>query len=155
MRIAVSADEETGVARAVVEAARPRPRAAAARRAGRGERDDWAWASEAAARDVADGRAEQAVVCCWTGTGAWIAANKVPGSGRRCAATPRPPRRTAVERRQRARAVAAHHVRGGARGDPRRLVRARAVRRRRRPREHRAPGGHLTAGAWVQAASEN
>ena len=44
-----------------------------------GERDDWAWASEAAARDVAEGRAEQAVVCCWTGTGASIAANKVPG----------------------------------------------------------------------------
>ena len=44
-----------------------------------GERDDWAWASEAAARDVADGRAEQGVVCCWTGTGASIAANKVPG----------------------------------------------------------------------------
>jgi ribose 5-phosphate isomerase B len=44
-----------------------------------GERDDWAWASELAARDVAAGRAEQAVVCCWTGTGASIAANKVPG----------------------------------------------------------------------------
>jgi ribose 5-phosphate isomerase B len=44
-----------------------------------GERDDWAWASEAAARDVADGRADQAVVCCWTGTGASIAANKVDG----------------------------------------------------------------------------
>jgi ribose 5-phosphate isomerase B len=43
------------------------------------ERDDWAWASEAAARDVAEGRAEQAVVACWTGTGASIAANKVPG----------------------------------------------------------------------------
>lgn len=43
------------------------------------ERDDWAYASEAAARDVAEGRAEQAVVCCWTGTGASIAANKVPG----------------------------------------------------------------------------
>ncbi len=44
-----------------------------------GDRPDWAWASEAAARDVAEGRAEQAVVCCWTGTGASIAANKVPG----------------------------------------------------------------------------
>lgn len=43
------------------------------------ERDDWAYASEAAARDVAEGRADQAVVCCWTGTGASIAANKVPG----------------------------------------------------------------------------
>ena len=44
-----------------------------------GERDDWAWASEAAARDVAEGRADQGVVCCWTGTGASMAANKVPG----------------------------------------------------------------------------
>ena len=43
------------------------------------ERDDWAWASEAAARDVAAGRAEQGIVCCWTGTGASIAANKVGG----------------------------------------------------------------------------
>lgn len=43
------------------------------------ERNDWAWASEATARDVAQGRAEQGVVCCWTGTGASIAANKVDG----------------------------------------------------------------------------
>jgi ribose 5-phosphate isomerase B len=42
-------------------------------------RADWAWGSEAAARAVADGRADQGVVCCWTGTGASIAANKVPG----------------------------------------------------------------------------
>jgi ribose 5-phosphate isomerase B len=28
---------------------------------------------------VATGRADQAIVCCWTGTGASIAANKVPG----------------------------------------------------------------------------
>jgi ribose 5-phosphate isomerase B len=43
------------------------------------ERDDWAWASEAAARDVAAGRADQGIVCCWTGTGASMAANKVTG----------------------------------------------------------------------------
>ena len=43
------------------------------------ERSDWAWASERAARDVVEGRAEQAIVACWTGTGACIAANKVPG----------------------------------------------------------------------------
>lgn len=43
------------------------------------ETSDWAWASESAARDVAEGRAEQGVVCCWTGTGASIAANKVAG----------------------------------------------------------------------------
>ena len=40
---------------------------------------DWAWGSEAAARAVADGLADQGVVCCWTGTGASIAANKVRG----------------------------------------------------------------------------
>ena len=80
MRIAVSSDERTGVASAVVSELRSRghdvlPHGALAAE----ERDDWAWASEAAARDVADGRAEQAVVCCWTGTGASIAANKVRG----------------------------------------------------------------------------
>ncbi|RYX90851.1 MAG: galactose isomerase [Comamonadaceae bacterium] len=39
----------------------------------------WALASASAARDVAEGRAEQAIVCCTTGTGATIAANKVAG----------------------------------------------------------------------------
>ncbi|HUB75895.1 MAG TPA: RpiB/LacA/LacB family sugar-phosphate isomerase, partial [Solirubrobacteraceae bacterium] len=43
------------------------------------ERADWAWASAAAATDVVEGRADQAIVCCWTGTGAAIAANKLPG----------------------------------------------------------------------------
>ena len=44
-------------------------------------RNGWRTAEElqAAARDVAEGRSEQAIVCCWTGTGASIAANKVPG----------------------------------------------------------------------------
>jgi ribose 5-phosphate isomerase B len=80
MRVAVSADERTGVAGALVEELRrrghePLPHGALVD----GERDDWAWASEAAARDVAEGRADQGVVCCWTGTGASIAANKVAG----------------------------------------------------------------------------
>ncbi len=80
MRIAVAADELTGIATSIPDELRRRgydlilhgayePR----------ERPDWAWASESAARDVADGRAEQAIVACWTGTGASIAANKVPG----------------------------------------------------------------------------
>ena len=80
MRIAVAADENTGVAEAVVAQLRNRGHEPLVHGAlAAGERPDWAWASEAAARDVADGRAEQAVVCCWTGTGASIAANKVPG----------------------------------------------------------------------------
>ena len=80
MRIAVAADERTGVADAVVEELRRRGHEPVTHGAlSEAERDDWAWASEAAARDVAEGRAEQGVVCCWTGTGASIAANKVRG----------------------------------------------------------------------------
>jgi ribose 5-phosphate isomerase B len=80
MRIAVAADEHTGIAAVVVEQLRARGHATVLHGAlNEDERDDWAWCSEAAARDVAEGRAEQAVVCCWTGTGASIAANKVGG----------------------------------------------------------------------------
>ena len=80
MRIAVSSDERTGVASALIEAVRARGHEPLLHGAlAEEQRDDWAWASESAARDVADGRAEQAVVCCWTGTGASIAANKVRG----------------------------------------------------------------------------
>ncbi len=81
MRISVAADESAGIAEALVRELRARghdviPHGALAD----GERADWAWSSEAAARDVTTGAADQAVVCCWTGTGASIAANKVPGA---------------------------------------------------------------------------
>ena len=80
MRISVAADERAGVADAVVEQLRERGHEPLLHGAlNVDERDDWAWCAEAAARDVADGRAAQAVVCCWTGTGASIAANKVAG----------------------------------------------------------------------------
>jgi ribose 5-phosphate isomerase B len=80
VRISVAADERTGVADAVVEELRRRGHEPLLHGAlNEDERDGWAWCSETAARDVAEGRAEQAVVCCWTGTGASIAANKVEG----------------------------------------------------------------------------
>jgi RpiB/LacA/LacB family sugar-phosphate isomerase len=80
MRIAVSSDERTGMAQALVDELRRRGHQPTLHGAlADGDRPDWAWASEAAARAVAEGRADQAVVCCWTGTGAAIAANKVPG----------------------------------------------------------------------------
>ena len=80
MRIAVAADELVGVAEAVVEELRARGHEPVPHGAlNPDERADWAWASETAARAVAEGTADQAVVCCWTGTGASIAANKVPG----------------------------------------------------------------------------
>ncbi|MGO9319416.1 MAG: RpiB/LacA/LacB family sugar-phosphate isomerase [Solirubrobacteraceae bacterium] len=80
MRVSVAADELTGVAGAIAGELERRGHEALRRGAlAEGERADWAWASEAVARDVADGRAEQGIVCCWTGTGASIAANKVNG----------------------------------------------------------------------------
>jgi ribose 5-phosphate isomerase B len=80
MRIAVAADERTGVAGALVDELQQRGHDLILHGAyAPDERPDWAWASESAARDVAEGRADQAVVACWTGTGASIAANKVTG----------------------------------------------------------------------------
>jgi ribose 5-phosphate isomerase B len=80
MRIALAADELAGIAPRLPDELRRRGHEPILHGAyADDERSDWAWASEAAARDVAEGRAEQAVVACWTGTGASIAANKVSG----------------------------------------------------------------------------
>lgn len=80
MRIALAADELTGVAQSLPEELLRRGHEPILHGAyAEAERDDWAWASERAARDVSEGHAQQAIVACWTGTGASIAANKVPG----------------------------------------------------------------------------
>jgi ribose 5-phosphate isomerase B len=80
MRIAVSADDRSPLAERLVEELAARGHVLVLHGAlAEDERQDWAWCSAAAAEDVARGRAEQAVVCCWTGTGAAIAANKVSG----------------------------------------------------------------------------
>jgi ribose 5-phosphate isomerase B len=80
MRIALATDELAGVAPELPDELRRRGHEPILHGAyADDERADWAWASEAAARDVAEGRAELAVVACWTGTGASIAANKVAG----------------------------------------------------------------------------
>jgi len=81
MKIAVSSDMDTPLARTLVEELRKRGHEPIAHGAlADRERSDWAWASERAAREVAEGTADQGVVCCWTGTGASIAANKVAGA---------------------------------------------------------------------------
>ncbi|MFC4501108.1 MULTISPECIES: RpiB/LacA/LacB family sugar-phosphate isomerase [Streptomyces] len=80
MRISVSSDMDEPVARSLVSELRGRGHDVVTYGALRpGADPQWAVCSEAAARDVADGTSAQAVVCCWTGTGASIAANKVPG----------------------------------------------------------------------------
>ena len=40
---------------------------------------DWPLVSSKVGEAVAAGEADEGIVCCWTGTGASIAANKVPG----------------------------------------------------------------------------
>ena len=148
MRIAVSSDERTGVAAALVDALRERGHEPLLHGAlSEEQRDDWAWASESAARDVAEGRAEQAVVCCWTGTGASIAANKVRGIRAALCADAA----TAEGARQwnDANVLALSlrdDLRGGARRDPRRLVRRAALARRRR----RAP----TSPTWGRSRAD-
>ena len=149
MRIAVAADERTGVADAVVEELRrrghePLPHGALSD----AERDDWAWASEAAARDVADGRAEQARRVLLDRHRRLDRRQQGARHPRRAVRRRRHRgRRAQVERRQRARAVAAHDLARAARGDPRRVVRGRA----RRPRRTTAP----TSGMWTRSAGRD
>ena len=105
-----------------------------------GERADWAWACERAARDVADGRGRAGVVCCWTGTGASIAANKVAGVRAALCGDAETARGARAWNDANVLALSLRTTsRGAARGDPRRLVRGRAERRPGRPRERRAP----------------
>jgi ribose 5-phosphate isomerase B len=72
MRISVAADELKGIAETVEAALVSRGHEVVTRHGAlrAGDRADWAWCCEAAARDVAEGRAENAIICCWTGTGA-------------------------------------------------------------------------------------
>ncbi|GAB3920475.1 RpiB/LacA/LacB family sugar-phosphate isomerase [Kribbella albertanoniae] len=80
MRISISSDMDLPVAQALGAELAKRGHAVTAYGALMpGSDPQWAVCSEAAARDVANGAADQAIVCCWTGTGASIAANKVPG----------------------------------------------------------------------------
>jgi len=81
MKIAVGSDEKTVLTDALVEELTTRghelqlfgPLA-------KGDSDvDWPLTSSNVAEAVASGRADEGIVCCWTGTGASIAANKVMG----------------------------------------------------------------------------
>ncbi len=84
MKIAVGSDERTPATDAVVEELDRRgidtelhgPLTLGAEG---DERKQWAQVSEEVARAVAEGRADQGILFCWTGTGSSMAANKVPG----------------------------------------------------------------------------
>ncbi|HEX6031576.1 MAG TPA: RpiB/LacA/LacB family sugar-phosphate isomerase [Tepidiformaceae bacterium] len=77
--ITVGADDATAVTEALVAALRGRGYEVIVHGAPGGERASWAEVGERVGRDVAEGRAESGIACCYTGTGVSIAANKVPG----------------------------------------------------------------------------
>jgi ribose 5-phosphate isomerase B len=79
MRIALGSDERTVLTDDLAEALRAAGHEVELFGPLAGGDEEWVAASAATARAVAEGRADRGVVCCWSGTGASIAANKVPG----------------------------------------------------------------------------
>jgi RpiB/LacA/LacB family sugar-phosphate isomerase len=79
MRISLASDSLDGIAPILVSEIEKRGHTVIRHGAVGEERADWARCCSRAAEDVASGVADQAIVCCWTGTGASIAANKVRG----------------------------------------------------------------------------
>lgn len=76
----MSADERTHLVDAVLDDLRQRGHEVDYIGPEVGQERDWPEVSSAAAARVAAGEADQAIVMCWTGTGATLAANKVPGA---------------------------------------------------------------------------
>lgn len=74
MRIAFSTDEQTPLTELMVEHLTAAGHDVETVRLG----DAWTDVGRAVGEAVASGRADVGVVCCWTGTGVSIAANKVP-----------------------------------------------------------------------------
>lgn len=75
MRIAFGTDEATPLTEAIVE----RLGAAGHEVAVVADGDPWPDVGRAVGEAVAGGTADRGIVCCWTGTGVSIAANKVEG----------------------------------------------------------------------------
>jgi ribose 5-phosphate isomerase B len=81
MRIAIGSDERSHLTDMLIEDVRRRGHEALPiGPLADGDPDsDWPLTRGVVALAVAEGRADEGIVCCWTGTGASIAANKVPG----------------------------------------------------------------------------
>jgi len=75
MRIAFGTDERT----ALTDGMRARLAEAGHEVVECGDGDPWPDVGRAVGEAVAEGRADRGVVCCWTGTGVSMAANKVAG----------------------------------------------------------------------------
>jgi len=79
MRIALGADDSTRIVDAIDELLSSAGHQVTRFGKAAGEDEAWADTGRRVAEAVAAGRHELGVVCCWTGTGVSMAANKVPG----------------------------------------------------------------------------
>jgi ribose 5-phosphate isomerase B len=79
MKIAIGSDEKTHVTDAVVEELKKRGLEVELHGPLAGESRQWADVAVDVAKQVAEGKSDQGVLFCWTGTGVSMAANKVPG----------------------------------------------------------------------------
>ena len=79
MRIALGADEKTHLTDALAEALALRGHEVVLVGPPAGESSCWADVARNVGERVVTGQVDQGVLCCWTGTGVSIAANKVPG----------------------------------------------------------------------------
>jgi len=79
MKIAVASDEKTQLTDFVVEQLQQRGHDVVLYGPLAGDNLPWTLASEKLADSVTSGQADEGVLFCYTGTGASIAANKVPG----------------------------------------------------------------------------
>lgn len=79
MRICLGSDEATHLTDTLVDDLRQRGHDVTLVGPPAGERASWVGVARAVAEAVASGAADEGLLCCWTGTGVSLAANKVPG----------------------------------------------------------------------------
>jgi ribose 5-phosphate isomerase B len=79
MRIVIGSDERNQMTDVIVEELRNRGHDLDLVGPLAGEPLKWPHAARRVAEAVAQGQADEGILCCWTGTGVSMAANKVPG----------------------------------------------------------------------------
>jgi ribose 5-phosphate isomerase B len=79
MRIALGADDSTRIVDAIFEVLTSSGHQVTRFGKAAGEDEAWATTGRRVAESVAAGLNDLGIVCCWTGTGVSMAANKVPG----------------------------------------------------------------------------
>lgn len=79
MRIAVGADENLHLVSEIVRQLTTQGHKVELFGAAAGKAEPWASTAVSVAERVSRGEVDTGIVCCWTGTGVSIAANKVPG----------------------------------------------------------------------------